>query len=257
MRKLKVLVSALSVAISLSSYAKAYAQQAVPEQKDDKSQVIQQYIEDLDQRDGTERTKTIASLVKIGKPAVEPLINAFKEKERVEIVSALCQLKDNKAMPIYLEILKRDIDSAEAVKDKLVLHSKECTVYLMGRDSNGLPTLYSDIRGVAAIALAKLDGKGKKTLIDIMHDNNSDFEIKWRVILACEYLKEPAGQDIINALISYLNDSNERIRLSAALTLGAIGDSKAIQPLKKLLKDSNENISNAAKESINKLKKKK
>ncbi|MHC4153287.1 MAG: HEAT repeat domain-containing protein [Planctomycetota bacterium] len=54
-------------------------------------------------------------------------------------------------------------------------------------------------------------------------------------------------------LIQALSHKNYRDRQGAAYQLGLLGDSKAIEPLRKALKDSVHSVRKAAKDALNKL----
>ena len=62
-------------------------------------------------------------------------------------------------------------------------------------------------------------------------------------------------RDAVCPLILCLDDKNTTIRIGAAVVLGRLGDSRAIEPLKKLVSDPFADVRETAGEAIHKLQK--
>jgi len=109
------------------------------------------------------------------------------------------------------------------------------------------PTVQSE----AADALVKIGGAEVEAIfLKLCESGNSDFRQVGYVGLA----KVSNAESTAAFLISKLTDTSSRARWSAAFSLGAYGDARAIEPLKKLAEsDANEEVKEAAQEAVLKL----
>jgi HEAT repeat protein len=142
------------------------------------------------------------ALVKIGKPAVGPLIACLKDEEshvRYYAAAALGQIGDKEAFEPLIACLKEKS---------------------------------SFVREAAVRALIKIDGRrAVEPLIASLKDPDPD--VSWS---AGRSLSE-IGQPAVAQLITCMSDKQDYVRAVAAWTLGKIGDKGAVDPLIACLKD--------------------
>ena len=91
------------------------------------------------------------------------------------------------------------------------------------------------------------DQKAIEPLIHALKD--ADFIIRWYIAIALGKIGGPAKELLIMAL----EDEDLKVRLGAIMALGEIGDTKAIEPLIKFLKDENSDIRFRAAEALEKM----
>lgn len=164
------------------------------------------------------------ALVRIGPPAVEPLVAILNDKNtykaaRYQVVEALGQIGDKRAVEPLLGAFYND----------------------------------SDVRGSAATALGKLnDVRAVNSLIATLQKDNDFFKRK-DAAMALGQFHDPHAQQ---ALIAALQDDSGikgygTVRTTAAEVLGKIGDEQAMEPLIALLR--NEAMQAAAAEALGKI----
>jgi hypothetical protein len=146
-----------------------------------------------------------AALVKIGSPAVKPLIAALKNANsdvlRVKAITVLGKIGDKGAVgPLILALKDTEVDT---------------------------------VRVAAAIALGKIgDNRALKPLILALKDPYSVLQDE--AVAALVKIGEPAVEPLIAALEDTDTDA---VRVAAAIALGKIGDNRAVEPLILALKD--------------------
>lgn len=141
-------------------------------------------------------------LVKIGEPAVEPLIHSLKddcESVRWMAVTTLGRIGDARTVEPLIQ----------AFKDEAFL-----------------------VRWYASSALMKIGEAAVEPLLRALRD--TDWETRYGAVRA---LGGIASTRAAEPLTQALEDENMEVRLSAAAALGNIGDTRAVQPLTKALKD--------------------
>ena len=186
-------------------------------------ELLEYYTHDPDERD-----KVADKLTKIGKPAVEPLIQALLADadllgppmgRRVAVARILARIGDQRAVEPL----------TQALEDK----------------GSG------DLRGQAAWALGNIrDKEAVEPLIDALKDDD------WLVQnSAAEALGMIGNERAVEPLIKALKyKSDGLVRQQAALALAAIGDSRAVEPLTRALNYKDNGVRKAAKEALEKLK---
>jgi len=152
--------------------------------------------------------------VKLGEPAVEPLINALKDEAssvRWEAAGALGKIGEPAVEPLI-----------NALKDE-----------------------DSSVRWGAAEALGEIgDERAVEPLINALKDEDSD--VRWKAAEALVKIGEPAVEPLIHAL----KDEDSDVRAAAAMALGKIGDERAVEPLTEALEDESYQVREAAKKAL-------
>jgi HEAT repeat protein len=158
------------------------------------------------------------NIVKLGFPAVIPLIAALqdeKRKVRSFAAKALGYMGDTRAVEPLITILQNDWE----------------------------------VRSSAALALGSLkDMRAAEVLIAALQDKNS--EVRLYAALALGSLKDTRA---VEPLITKLKDANEYVRSTAARALGELGDKRAIPSLTLALKDENEDVCTVATQALEKI----
>ena len=185
---------------------------------------------------GLTRTNEEAAkaLVKIGEPAVEPLISSLKGTNwriRVRAALALGEIKDSRAAEPLLAILKDEdhIIRASAVMAlaKIIDPSAMEPLIAALKDEDAF------VRIAAARALGYLkDPRASEALLAALRDE--DVDVQRRAVKSLVELKDP---HTVEPLIAALKDKSKRIRRRAAVALGGIKDYRAVEPLIAALKD--------------------
>ncbi|MEM2145755.1 MAG: HEAT repeat domain-containing protein, partial [Candidatus Jordarchaeaceae archaeon] len=157
---------------------------------------IRKLMESLKNKLWDIRQAAANALIKIGEPAVEPLIRALRDDDhtRITLIWVLGQIGDKRATEPLIETLKDD-------------------------DWH--------IREAAAIALGNIkDERAVQPLIQTLKDEDDNVWVE--AVTALEEIGEPAVEPLIQAL----KDQNKNLRWGAARALGKIRDRRAVQPLK-------------------------
>lgn len=158
-----------------------------------------------------ERKAAVEALVKIGKPAVEPLIQALKNENayiRSGASECLGKIKDSKAVEPLIQVLK---DEVAAVRKSAV---------------SALGSLHSDV--------------AVEPLVQALKDR--DYEVRYEAAKALMGIGEPA----VKLLIPALRYADSSVRELAAQILGEIKDARAAESLIKALKDGSLDVQRAA-----------
>lgn len=210
------------------------------------------------------RNSAIEELVKIGSPAVEPLIKSLKKKDnnaQVSAAIALGRIKDPRVVkPLMKSLEKTDSDwvkrtIAEALGEigdpaaaaSLIRFLRNCggsrnaevITRALGKIGNPqaiLPILYSmsewnaDHHRVAVEeVLLKFGEQAVESLIPVLNSDSYTKRADATRILGL--LGDPRAVEQISNL---LNDNNATVVGSAIVALGNIGDPRAIEPLAQL-----------------------
>lgn len=184
--------------------------------------------------DVTKRDRAAQDLIRLGKEAVRPLIEAL-------------QTRDTNLLPLYQQILGH-IPSAVPILIKTLtsahplIRGRVAEVFAMNRDLSAVPALlevlqgeYFTVRSRAALALGKIgDPKALQPLLYALKD--SEDEVRIAACLGLGLFKEPSTfDDITNVL---LDDPKIEVRQAAARALGNTQHSDAVPYLLEALHDS-------------------
>ena len=173
------------------------------------------------------------ALVKIGKPAVLPLITALqhdKETVRQNAARALGEIGDPRA----IEPLKRAFKSnlkwgrgwAQGVLERF--GAPAVPFFIESLESSS-----PHLRANAAMALGKIgDQRVALPLISALRDEN--WRVRSNAAFAFEVLKEPAARE---PLLLALEDNNVNVRNGAAIALASIGGPRVLDRLIEHLKN--------------------
>lgn len=164
--------------------------------------------------------KRWAELSLMGKPAVEPLIEALKHEEsskRHMAVVTLGKIGDARAVNPLIRALN---------------------------DSN--------LQDWVAKALIQIGGQAVEPLTETLKDDNPKIREK-----AVEILGKISDKRATMPLIQCLSDESPKVRKKVAKALGMIGDAKAIEPLTVAMGDQNRGVRGAAKSALKKIRKRK
>jgi HEAT repeat protein len=212
----------------------------------------------LNDGDSEVRQNAVRALKTIGKAAMEPLIGALKHRDmdvQRSAAGALGQIGDVRAVKPLIESLKH-MTIWQTVIEALAKIGEVAVEPLIGvlSDNNW------HLRVRAAKVLNKIGWEPKdeiqraaqavadqnweeakrlglvavEPLIGLLTDIHSDSS--WRV----KHALEAIGKAAMGPLIVSLNNNDKVVRKTAADILGVIGDSQAVEPLIKVLRDDNE-----------------
>jgi HEAT repeat protein len=174
--------------------------------------------------------------IKIGKPAVRPLIYELKDPDplvRSNAVRALGAIRDPRAVKPLMKVLKD--------KDPLIQRQ---AVQALGRinDPRALQPLISvlenksrrpHVRMSAAEALGWLgDPRAVESLVVALSDDHWD--VRSHAAEALGNIKDPQA---VGPLLEALNDRDATVRGNAVDALAKIGDPRALEPLSAALTD--------------------
>ncbi len=145
------------------------------------------------------------AILNIGKPAIEPLINALNN--------------DNIEIKISSAFLLGEIKASEAV---------EALINTLTYTSQEKPLSAERLRVESAIALGKIaDVRAIHPLIDII--KSGEIRVQEAAVNALSKIGEPVVEPLISIIKS--EDSNMTAKINSAIILGNIGDKKAVEPL--------------------------
>ena len=206
---------------------------------------IDPLIRDLKDETWGVREKAIETLVRMGKPAVEPLVAALNDDVpaiRTGAAEALGRIKDGRAIESLIQALK---DETWGVREK------------------------------AIEALAKIGKSAIAPLVEALEDEDVGVrtetartlqELRWRpkdpshkasYLIARKDWDELVrlGRPAVVSLIKVLKDKEPRVREKAARALGEIGDIAAVESLTESLEDKESIVREAAQKALDKIKK--
>ncbi len=185
---------------------------------------------------GLTRTNEEAAkaLVKIGGPAVRPLISSLKGdnwKIRVRAALALGEIKDSRAVEPLLDIIhdKEHLVRAAAVIALAKINGPGVIQPLIA----ALKDEIVFVRTAVTQALGKLkDPRAAQPLLAALKDD--DIDVQKSAVKALKELKDPGT---VGPLIKALKSESATMRRRAAVALGGIKDPRAIWPLIIALED--------------------
>ena len=180
------------------------------------------------------------SLVKLGAPAVEPLIAALRasaedKRHRSRIILVLGSIGDSRAEAVTISCLSDPDRNVRRAAAMVLGRFKPQT----GKAAEALLSLIATEkdREIRKKALASLGGgnlgaAAVPALLEALKDK--DWLIRYDVVAALGKVKDPRS---VNALIAALDDESRFVRVGAVRALGAIGDPRATRALVARLKD--------------------
>jgi HEAT repeat protein len=219
------------------------------------------------------------TLGKIGKPAIEPLVAALKDRDddirhgaaralgeigspeavealiktlhdssdqvRIGVVNALGSINDSRAVEPLISALT---DEREGVREEAVIALGK---FKGPRVTEGLIVALIDKENRVQREAIKILGPQKtfELVIPFMKDKNS--KIRRAAVEAMLDLKNP---NAVKYLIVALKDENREVRTEAARVLGNLEDPRAVGPLIDALKDEDNNVSSSARSALRKIK---
>lgn len=183
--------------------------------------------------------ESLKALVKIGTPAVEPLIASLNNKNKRVIefaAKALGKIRDPRAIEPLIDAMIEYSYLVEDVVEKFGELSVEPLIAVLN-DKN------SENRENAAKVLGEIkDIRAINPLISSLGDSELENSVSWA--LNC------IGKSAIKPLIVALQNEDAQVRKNAASVLGLIGNNKALKALKTMLKDNEEDVRENASEAI-------
>jgi HEAT repeat protein len=181
------------------------------------------------------------ALGKIGEPAVEPLIEALKDKDptvRKRVAEALMKIGDARAvMPLNAALKDEDagVRTRAAIALTMAGHTSEVELdpLIDGLKDENEFFIPFHIPAKAAEALIKIgDTRAVEPLIGVLNKDSIDLRFK-----AAEALGKIGDARAVEPLIEALKDKQPTVRKRAAESLGEIRDTRAVEPLIDALKD--------------------
>ena len=226
--------------------------------------------------------KAIDALVKIGSPAIEPLIKTLEEGDwssRPNAAIALSQIDDIRINDLLLQDLispNSDIQESAlvAIGDRSI--SKDGIEQLISSLSDDDP----QVCNAAAKVLGSIkEPAAVQQLVEVLISYEEDMICAQSAQVALISIGEPSvapmiallssedgwiewnaqetlieiGEPSVEPLLVVLYDENPEVRRNAIFTLGEIKDSRAIEPLVQILKNDEDILSDASKNALSKM----
>jgi len=246
------------------------------------SQSVSSLVKDLSNKDYHVRKRAKASLVNIGKPAVEALILAMKDESsgvKKEAAWILGRIGDSRAVDSLISALcaEKPYVRAEAAWALGAIKDTRATVALceaindrdpgvrsnavkaLGKigDSRAVETLIGIVRGTdkftrldAVRALGEIrDPRAVEPLLTFSATFNDREPYNRHAKSALEKIGKPAVEPLLKAL----EGKNKYVRSEAASVLGEIGDSRAVEPLLSVLNDEDIDVRKSCARALEKL----
>ncbi len=233
-------------------------------------------IRDLKDETWGVREKAIETLVRIGKPAVEPLIAALNDDApaiRTGAAGVLGKIKDSRATDPLIQALENETGRVREKAAEALGNIKD------SRAVDPLIQALKDdtwvIRETAIEALSRIGKPAVAPLVEALE--HEDVGVRTETARALQELgwrpKDPSrkasyliarkdwdelvglGRPAVDPLIRALKDRDPRVREKAARTLGEIGDVAAVESLTESLQDPESVVREAAQKALDKIKK--
>jgi len=237
---------------------------------------INTLINNLKSSDKEKQAQAIKDLVKIGKPAVEPLILSLKKPSaaiRENSAKALGETGDPRAVEPLAGLLEDTFpevrDAAAGALAKIGEPSVEPLIEALGSSS-------STVRACAAGALGEIkDVRAVEPLVRLLSDDSSEVNKKAIEALAgigepavkslTDSLKDPAlragagealskiGEPAVASLLREIGADNQEVRIAVVKLLGEIASVDSIEPLISALDDDSPEVREGAGDSLLKI----
>jgi HEAT repeat protein len=183
-------------------------------------------------------------LIKIGEPAVEPLIAAMDNKDyNLKIImSVLGSIKDPRAIEPIINKVKELLEQYESTQPRSL-------------------NKWAKIRAYSgAEGLKKIGKPAVEPLIAVLNDENNLLSVREFAVMTLGKINDPRAVEPLIAALDSIEDSDNKysleysIKLNIVKRLGELGDKRAIEPLVPLLDHEKKEFSQAAAISLKKLK---
>ncbi|WP_052402626.1 HEAT repeat domain-containing protein [Methanococcoides methylutens] len=237
--------------------------------------MIESLIQNTGHPDAFVRVDAVKSLVGIGEPAVDTLIQSLNEenpKIRENSAAALGKIGDERAVQPLINLLgdeNNEVQRAaefalcdigdqavEPLVDAISDPNANWAVRLNGirvletiGDERAVGPLIEMLGGAdavdAAAALGSIGESAVEPLIDVLGDEDPHVRA-----YAARALGGTGDSRAVGPVIELLNDENENVRANAAMALGKLDDRRAIEPLTKSLDDSSDRVRILARSAI-------
>ncbi len=225
-------------------------------------------INRLDNENPVIRRKAAFRLKKIGKPAVESLLFALKNKNRTirsEIPGILVSIQGTGSLVYLIEAL-HDNDRLAAAKaheamTMLRYDAIEHLVPYLEKPGDSTKLRILRVMGSMAIRISEMESeefkqKGKLKLIRIVPSllkllQSGNPDIRANTLWVLRQIGEPGS---LVPVLPLLNENNVRVRIEAIETSGILGVSTAVKPLIELLDDNNWRIRMEAAAALGRIK---
>jgi len=206
----------------------------------EEEQTVEDLITTLSAQPWQTRSQAADALIRVGEPAVGPLMQAIRNARFAPhnlplAVRALGGIGDERAVPLLIDILASDYVHAvqEAAISLGYIGTPEAiepliNVFRQDWDDEETITAWLEASG----ALAAIGEVALVPLIGALQDTNS--AVRCGVIDALGQLGDTRAVD---PLVSMLQDEDRQVRADAAKALGKIGDQHAVEPLVALFSD--------------------
>ena len=197
--------------------------------------------------DPSVRQAVVATLGKIGKPAVEPIIAALKEERtttRINAIEVLEGLADKQATGPLTDTALRD--PSQSVRDRALdalakLAATDPTVsekfMATVEDEKAKP----EIRSRAMKALGRIAGTGLAidSLVTMLENAEADIRLRCAAAAA---LGQSGNSAAVAPLVKALEDKKAPVRLWAAVALNGQSTAEAVSGLTKALQDEDDRV---------------
>lgn len=208
---------------------------------------INKAIENLESKKGTIKRQAKKDLISWGETAVEPLLAVVKDWKqrpadlRVECVDILGEMKDRRAVPVIISVLD---------EDRMTMRYNAARALGKIGDNRAVPNLIKllkdkewEVRFYAAEALGSIgDVQASKPLANLLlEDSNQKVRLT-----AIEALDKVGEKGEYRAVIKALSDSDPEIRGYAAELLAGWNISDSLPVIIRMLKEDRSNITRAS-----------
>ncbi len=211
---------------------------------------IQEKIAGLETEDLSLNRYAMTELVKIGPPAVEPLIQYLKSEKqlaRLSAAEALGLIGDPRAVDPLLAMFKNDDYAGRWAAAEALGRIRDARA--VDPLIEGLRGARSDLRSAIVTALNQIgDPRAVPTLVKFLKDENPDTRIS-----AARVVGRLGGPEVAPSLIPCLNDASPDVRMHAAEALGRLNAKEAVEPLIALLADDQTGVRLAAAAALGKI----
>jgi HEAT repeat protein len=202
------------------------------------------------------------ALIRIGQPAVEPLIAALKDKRvRWNAIHVLGRVRDARAVEPLIAVLKDEnsFHILDVIGDGLDAAQRQASQNLVnelqgGRTGAGDNYQYApsnselahkSVSDKVAEALVNIGQPAVRPLVGALQDKNLSVRSYTASVLG--RIKDSSA---VEPLIAALKDKETTVRANAASALGEIRDTRAVEPLIEALKDKELTIRGKAADAL-------